>query len=507
MADRKKTGPNLYVNTGRIPPQATEIEEMVLGAILLEYNKIPIGIWGSLKPELFYIDAHSKIFTEILNLRNDKKPVDPGTVASALTKAGNLEMIGGRYALTTLLDRVASSANIEYHVLLIHQAYLKRELIRIGTECVNNMYDDTGDVFTQIASIITDVKNIEKGIFKRSEKDANALVDEIIEEMDKPKQEGLLGLSTGLKGLDFVLKGDKEGDLRVIGGETSSGKSILMCTEILNDCFNERKELLEDQIPTAVFSLEMPSKQLTFREISNLSSISNTKIKLNKLLPDEKTRLLSFLELFRKSKIFIDDTPGLSINEFETKAAILVAIHGVKKIFIDYFQLMKGDPNKKYGTRENELSDISRRLKTVAKELCITIIVYSQLGPEVQKRPLCIPTKNDLRECKALAHDADVLIFVYRPEYYEHILKELSDNQKSIYCKLFNISINDFNKMCFLIVDKNRDGELGKIPMAFNAELMRISDHWETLGAIELLNAAENDAQFQMYLSEVQDAF
>lgn len=473
---------------GRLPPQACDLEDLILGAIISDYNRIQLNVWGTLKAEYFYKDNYQKIFEEITNLRSQKKAVDIGTITAALRKAGTLEMIGGAYAIIQLVERVASSANIETHIAIIHQMFLKRELIRIGTECIGNMYDDTEDPFEQIKSIITQVKDLENGIFKRSEKNAIQLADEVIEEMGKPKIDGLLGEATGLKGLDFVVRGDQEGSLRAVAADTSVGKTIELCSEVLNSCFDDKKELLKEQIPTAVFSLEMPSKQLTFRLISNLSSIENTPIKTNRLTQDEKSRLEYYLDIFKKAKIYIDDTPGLSITEFETKAALLVAMYGVKRIYIDYYQLMKGDSSKKYGTRENELSDISRRLKTCAKELYISIVVYSQLGPEVHKRALSIPTLADLRECKAFGFDADVVMFIWRPDYYEHILNELKEKQTKIYCQLFNISIDEFTNMCFIIVAKNRDGELGKIPFKFEGKIMRISDHWLVKNAIKSIN-------------------
>lgn len=488
IENQTKRRETVYSGLGKLPPSACDLEEIILGAIISEFNRIPLNVWGILKPEFFYKNNHELIFREIVSLRSQKKSVDVATITASLRKAGNLEMIGGAYALTELMERVASSANIETHILIIHQMFLKRELIRIGTECIGNMYDDTQDPFEQIKSIITQVKDLENGIFKRSEKNSIQLADEVIEEMLKPKVDGLLGEPTGLKGLDFVVRGDQEGSLRAVAADTSVGKTIELCSEVLNSCFDDKKELLKEQIPTAVFSLEMPSKQLTFRLISNLSSIENTPIKTNRLTQIEKARLDYYLDLFKKAQIFIDDTPGLSITEFETKAALLVAIYGVKRIYIDYYQLMKGDPSKKYGTRENELSDISRRLKTCAKELYISIVVYSQLGPEVHKRPLSIPTLADLRECKAFGFDADIVMFIWRPEYYQNILDELKEKGSKIYCNLFNITIDEFENMCFLIVAKNRDGELGKIPMKFNSKIMRISDHYLVLDAIKPIN-------------------
>lgn len=479
---------NYHSGLGKLPPQATDLEEIILGAIISEYNNIPLNVWGLLKSEFFYKDSHMLIFRTIIFLRSERKSIDAATLTAALRKSGHLETIGGVFAITELMDRVASCANIEHHILIIHQMFLKRELIRIGTECIGKMYDDTEDPFTQIKSIITQVKDLENGIFKRCEKNSIQLAEEVIEEMLKPKHDGMLGDSTGLKGLDFVLRGDQPGSLRAVAADTSVGKTIELCTEVLNSCFDSDQKLLTEQIPTAIFSLEMPSKQLTFRLISNLSSIENTPIKTNRLTELEKNRLNGFIELFKQAEIYIDDTPGLSITEFETKVALLVALYGIKRVYIDYFQLMKGDPNKKYGTRENELSDISRRLKTCAKELYISIVVYSQLGPEVHKRPLSIPTLADLRECKAFGFDADIVMFIWRPEYYENILHELNDKQTKIFCKLFNVTIEQFENMCFIIVAKNRDGELGKIPFKFNGKIMRISDHYLILDAIRTYN-------------------
>lgn len=483
----KSTEIQIPSTLGKIPPQATDLEEIILGAILLQSTQIPLTVYHTLQPEFFYKDSHQKIYFAISELRHEGTAVDISTVTARLRHLGNLEAVGGPFGIVEITTRVASSANIEFHLLIIHQMFLKRELIRIGMDCMQNMYDDTTDPFEEIRSIISKIKSLEKGIFKRSESDSNDLMDELLSDMLEVKKDGLLGYPTGLKGLDHICRGDQKGSLKVIAAATSVGKTILLCTEALNCCFDSMKQLLENQTPTAIFSLEMPKKQLSYRLISNLSSIPNTSIKTNKMTNQESQRLVFFMNEFRKAQLYIDDTPGLTINECEAKCTMLVAM-GVRKVYIDYYQLMKGDPLKKYGTREQELADISRRLKILAKELDIAIILLAQIGEEVLKRKLHIPTLSDLRECKALAHDADTVVFIWRPEYYENVLDDLNNVIKRIYCILFNVNIEEFERMCFLIVAKNRDGELGKIPFKFDGKIMRICDNVLILDAIDRIN-------------------
>lgn len=487
------TNPTPYSGLGKLPPQATDVEEVILGALLLV--KVPQTVFSSLRAEFFYKDNHRIIYEAVAQLRIEKVPIDHLTVTAKLRKRGELEMIGGAYYLTELTSRIAGSANIEFHIRIIHEKYLQREIIRIGTESIQGMYDDTGDPFEQMVYILKQISDLKNNIFKRSEKRADQLMFEAIEEMHRPKPKGLLGLSTGLRGVDYITQGDQEGQLIIIAARPAMGKTAEMCSEILNCCFDANKETgklkaLSEQIPVACFSLEMGAVPLTFRMVSNMSEIDSLKIKKNVLTVQEQTRFEEFADLFSEAPIFIDDTPGLTIDEFETKAAMLVALYGVRKIYIDYLQLMKGERGKRYGNRDAEIGDITRRLKICAKELGITIIVLCQLNRDVEKRKWCKPTLADLRESGSIEQDADVVRFLWRPEYYPEVIKELNANfSGNILFPTFNLNIH-YENLLVSIIAKCRDEKTGDIPLKFKGAIMRVYDHPII---IDTINTIEND--------------
>lgn len=487
------TNPTPYSGLGKLPPQSVDLEEAVLGALMLE--KVNHAVFNGLKTEYFYKDSNQKIFNAITRLMLSKTPIDILTVTAQLRKEGELEMIGGAYYITKLTNRVASAANIDYHILIVHQMFIKRELIRIGTECINNMYEDTLDPFHQIASLVKQTTDLEKNIFKQTEKRADQLMFEAIEEMNRPKPKGLLGISTGMKGIDHITQGDQPGQLRIIAARPAMGKTAYMCSEMLNCCFYKDEEKgiqpLAQQTPVGCFSLEMKAIQLTFRMVSNLSDIDNLKIKKNELTAQEQGRFEEYAAMYSDAPIFVDDTPALHIDEFEIKASMMVALHGIKKIYIDYMQLMKGERGKKYGNREAEVSDISRRLKICANELGITIIALCQLSREVEKRKFCKPQLSDLRESGSIEQDADVVMFLWRPEYYPDVMTELTKPQSpGITFRLLNIVIHEYEGLIVCIIAKCREESTGDIPLKAKLGIMRISDNNKV---IDRINEIEND--------------
>lgn len=486
------TNPTPYSGLGKLPPQAIDLEEAILGALMLE--KVNQGIFNMLHPTYFYKDNHQKIFQTIQNLRFKKEPIDILTVTAELRKQGELEMIGGAYYITELTNRVASAHNIEFHIRIVHQMFLKRELIRISYQCGNNSYDDTIDPFHEITKLVTEVTDLEKNIFRQTEKRADQLIYEAIEEMNRPKPKGLLGISTGMKGIDHITQGDQPGQLRIVAARPAMGKTAYMCSEMLNCCFyrDEVKGIqqLANQIPVGCFSLEMKAVQLTFRMVSNLSDIDNLKIKKNELTAQEYARFEEYAAMYSAAPIFVDDTPALHIDEFEIKASMIVALHGIKKIYIDYMQLMKGERGKKYGNREAEVSDISRRLKICANELGITIIALCQLSREVEKRKFCKPQLSDLRESGSIEQDADVVMFLWRPEYYPDVMAELNKPEGGIIIRLLNIKITSYEGLIIAIIAKCREESTGDIPLKAKLSIMRITDNNQVL---DRLNEMEND--------------
>lgn len=482
------TNPTPYSGLGKLPPQAVDLEEAILGALMVD--RVEQQVFSMVRAEYFYKDSHQRIYQAIVQLRGEKTPVDILTVTAKLRSMGELEMIGGAYYITELTNRVASAANIEYHIRIVHEAFLKREIIRVGTVGIQESYDDTTDVFQIMILLLKELSDLKNNIYKRSEKRADQLIHEAIEEMNRPKPNGLLGPSTGFRGIDHITQGDQEGQLIIDAARPAMGKTAKMCSEILNCCFEPKTgNALPEQIPVACFSLEMRAVQLTFRMVSNMSEIPNLKIKKNELNDQEQLRFHEFAEKFGAAPIYIDDTPGLSIDEFEIKAAILVALYGVRKIYIDYLQLMKGERGKKYSNRDAEIGDITRRLKTVANELGITIIVACQLNREVEKRKWCMPTLADLRESGSIEQDADVVRFLWRPEYYPDVMKELNGPEGKIKIDLFNIDITDFSGLIICIIAKCREERTGKVPLKFKGNIMRVSDHSQVLDALDVLQS------------------
>lgn len=498
------SNPTPYSGLGKLPPQATDLEELVLGAIMLE-NTIPMTVWNTIRPEFFYKDSHQLICRAIFDMRFEKLPIDISTVTARLRKMGSLEMVGGAYYITELTNRVASSANIEYHLLIVHQMYMKRELIRMGMECAGNMYDDTTDPFDEIKSILKQLATLERGIFKRTEKDAKELVQEAIKEMTRPKPKGLLGISTGLRGIDKITQGDQPGQLRIVAARPAMGKTAYMCSEILACVYNFKNDKFlpaEEQIPVGCFSLEMRGVQLTFRMLSSVSQIDNLKIKKNQLTNDEYIRFVHYSDQYQEAPIFIDDTPGISIDEVVMKIAIWVALYGVKKVYIDYIQLMKGIKGKNYrGNRDQEVGDISRELKTCASDLGITIIALAQLSREVEKRRFCKPQLSDLRESGSIEQDADVVQFLWRPEYYPHVMDELLKPEGNITIDPYNYKITSYSGLIIAIIAKCREEQTGYIPLTFKGSIMQVCDHKEFLHVLDQhelnINAlSEGDAPF-----------
>jgi replicative DNA helicase len=482
------TNPTPFSGLGKLPPQAIDLEEAVLGSLMLE--KVPQEIFNMVRPEYFYVDKHQRIYHAIVQVRGERSPVDILTVTAKLRKMGELEMIGGAYYITELTNRVASASNIEFHIRIIHEAFLKREIIRIGTQGIQESYEDTTDVFDSLIFLLKELSDLKNNIYKRSEKRADQLIYEAVQEMNRPKPKGLLGLSTGFRGIDHITQGDQESQLIIEAARPGMGKTAKMCSEMLNCCFDPTtQQPLQEQIPVACFSLEMRAVQLTFRMVSNMSEIPNLKIKKNLLTPDEHIRFNDFAERFAAAPIFIDDTPGLTIDEFEIKAAILVALYGVRKIYIDYLQLMKGERGKKYSNRDAEIGDITRRLKTCANELGITIIVACQLNREVEKRKWCMPTLADLRESGSIEQDADIVRFLWRPEYYPEVMKDLTGPEGKIRVELFNFDITNFEGVIFCIIAKCREERTGKVPLKFRGNIMRVADNKTVLDIIDALES------------------
>ncbi len=376
-----------------------------------------------LQPDAFYKTAHQYIFNAIYQLFHDSQPIDLLTVSSALRKDGKLEIVGGEFYLVQLSQRVASSAHIEFHARIILQKFIQRSLIRISNEIIETAYKDSTDVFDLLDEAESKLYDVTQGNIKRSSQSAQNLVIEAktrIEEISK--REGLSGVSTGFQKLDKLTSGWQPSDLIVIAARPGMGKTALTLSMA-------RDIAVTKEIPVAFFSLEMSSVQLITRLISAETGLSSEKLRTGKLADHEWQQLNVKVTDLEKAPLFIDDTPSLSIFDLRAKARRLASQNGIKLIIVDYLQLMTAGSSSKVGNREQEISTISRNLKALAKELDVPVIALSQLSRAVEtrggtKRPML----SDLRESGAIEQDADIVSFIYRPEYYN--IDEWDDDEQ-----------------------------------------------------------------------------
>ncbi len=413
---------------GKIPPQAKELEEAILGAIMLEKSAFDTVI-EILKPECFYVDAHQKIFKAMQGLAIKSLPIDMLTVVEELKLREELEIIGGPYYVTKLTNAVVSSANIDAHSRIVLQKFIQRELIRISGEIIGDAYEDSTDVFDLLDSAEGKLFEITNNHLRKNFDDIDSVLVKTfnrIEDM-RNRQDDITGVPTGFPTLDKITYGWQPTDLIILAARPSVGKTAFA----LNLA---RTAALHPTKPTAVafFSLEMSSSQLVQRILSAESEIWLEKIARGKLEEHEMKQLYKRgFDRLSKAPIFIDDSAALNIFELRAKCRRLKNKHNVGIIIIDYLQLMSGSADRN-SNREQEISKISRDLKSLAKELQVPIIALSQLSREVEKRKEGnkMPQLSDLRESGAIEQDADLVMFLYRPEYYEVTTDEFGESNK-----------------------------------------------------------------------------
>ncbi len=443
---RKPTINQVINEHGKVPPQAVDLEEAVLGAIMLEKDALTAVI-DILKPDVFYKDAHKTIYEAITRLFAKSEPVDILTVTEELKKSGELEIIGGPYYITQLTNRVASAANVEYHVRIITQKAIQRELIKISSDIIKDAYEDTTDVFDLLDNAEQKLFSVSETNLRRNYDDMQSMVKEAITEIEaaRDSKTHLRGIPSGFTELDRVTSGWQKSDLIIIASRPGMGKTAFTLSMARNIA-------VEFSRPVAVFSLEMSSIQLVTRLISSETQLPSEKLKKGNLENYEWEQLNSKISSLEDARIFIDDTPALTIFELRAKCRRLKAQHDIEIVFVDYLQLMSGTAETK-GNREQEISSISRSLKSLAKELDVPIIALSQLSRAVEtrggsKRPIL----SDLRESGAIEQDADLVIFLYRPEYY----KIDQDDEGNMTAGMADV-----------IVAKHRNGPLKDVKLRF----------------------------------------
>ena len=441
------------IETGKVPPQAVDVEEAVLGAMMIEPNCVP-DVLDSLTADCFYKEANRKVFMAISSLSSEHQPVDIYTVSEELKRQGSIDEIGGPYYLSLLSSRVGAAAHVEYHVKILLQKYIQRELITISAEMQRDSFDDSIPVDDLLDNSQSKLFELAERNMKRATLPVQDVIKDTVAEIEanQDRTDGLSGLPSGFTGIDKITLGWQASDLVIIAARPAMGKTAFVLTMARNMAVDHR-------IPVAFFSLEMSSKQLVKRLLVSETGLSSEKIRGGKKLLDyELVQLHERIKDLTTAPLFIDDTRSISVYELRSKARRLVRNAGVKLIIIDYLQLMTGPPELR-GMREQEVSNISRSLKAIAKELDIPVIALSQLSRAVETRGgNKRPQLSDLRESGAIEQDADIVMFIHRPEYYG------TESETSVQGE------------AQVIIAKHRNGSTADVPMRFRASEARFVD-------------------------------
>jgi len=454
---KKSTLDKVHEVYGKTPPAVIEFEEAVLGALMLEKDAVHTVV-DILKPECFYTDAHSRIYKSILDLSLNHKPIDIHTVAQQLKINDDLDLVGGPFYLAQLTNKVASTAHLEYHSRIIAQKFIQRELIRVGANIQQKAFEEVDDVSDMLDAAEQELFNIAEGNIKKEVSRIDAVLRESIQMIENASKnpEGLTGVPSGFTELDRMTNGWQPSDLLIIAARPAMGKTAFVLSMARNTAVDHKR-------PVALFSLEMASVQLVNRLVSSESEIPSEKLKKGNLEDWEWQQLEHKIKNLAEAPIFIDDTPALSVFEFRAKLRRLVMQHKIELVIIDYLQLMTAGGQ---ASREQEVSTISRSLKAIAKELSVPIIALSQLNRSVEMRAGDKrPQLSDLRESGAIEQDADMVMFIHRPEYFGITEDELG---------------NSLIGMAEIIVAKHRSGSVGDVRLRFKKELTRFCDPEET---------------------------
>lgn len=413
---------------GKVPPQAKDLEEAVLGAIMLEKSAFDTVV-EILKPECFYVDANQRIYRAMLSLQQKNQPIDILTVVEELKSKGELEMVGGPYYVTRLTNAVVSSANIDAHSRIILQKFIQRELIRISGEIISESYEDSTDVFDLLDEAESKLFEITNNHLRKNFDSIDSVLVKTVQRIEdmRNRTEDITGVPSGFPSLDKVTYGWQPSDLVILAARPAVGKTAFALNLVRNAALSPTKPT-----PVAFFSLEMSSAQLVQRILSAESEIWLEKISRGKMEEHEMKQLYAKgIQKLAQAPIYIDDTAALNVFELRAKCRRLKNKHNIGLIIIDYLQLMSGGGGKNQN-REQEISTISRNLKTLAKELMVPIIALSQLSRavETRKEGNKMPQLSDLRESGAIEQDADMVMFIYRPEYYDITSNEMGESNK-----------------------------------------------------------------------------
>jgi replicative DNA helicase len=443
---------------GKLPPQALDLEQAVLGALMIEKDALTV-VLEILQPESFYHEKHQLIFKAVLELYDKLEPIDILTVTQKLRSKGELDLVGGAYYITELTTRVNSAANIETHARIISEHAIKRELISIATEIEKEAFEDTSDAFELLDKTEQALYHVSETNIRKNYADMRSILRTALEELQQRKnhENKLTGVPSGFTNLDRITSGWQKNDLIIIAARPGMGKTAFVVSAM-------RNAAVDFNMPVAIFSLEMSSVQLVNRLISAEAELDSEKIKKGNLEEYEWQQLNHKIKSLESAPIFIDDTPALSIRELRTKCRRLKTKHNIQMVIVDYLQLMSGEGNMKgtMGNREQEIAGISRALKNLAKELQVPVIALSQLSRAVEtrggdKRPQLA----DLRESGAIEQDADMVMFLYRPEYYGITEDEMGIPTQGV---------------GEVIIAKHRNGSLDTVKLKFIGKFTKFAD-------------------------------
>ena len=440
---------------GHLPPQAIELEEAVLGALMLEKESV-LAVQDVLTPEVFYKEAHQVIYRAISELSMELKPIDLYTVTEKLKQKKQLAAVGGASYLAELTQKVGSAAHVDFHAKIITQKYVQRELIRASIEIQKRSYDESIDVNDLIDSAESEIFKVAEGHVKRSVQNAKDVLAKALAQIEQASKNtsAFNGVPSGFMAIDRVTLGWQPSDLIIVAARPSMGKTAFVLSMA-------RNMAIDHEASVAFFSLEMSAVQLMMRLIVAETGLSGTDIKSGRLTPEQWRHLESATKPLGTAPLYIDDTPALSVFEFRSKARRLKIHHDIKIIVIDYLQLMTGNQDSK-GNREQEVAFISRTLKAIAKELDVPIIALSQLNRSTETRGGSKrPQLSDLRESGAIEQDADIVAFIHRPEYYG-----------------INTDENGMPTagMAEIIIAKHRNGAVTDVKLRFLKDQARFAD-------------------------------
>lgn len=443
---------------GRIPPQAVEVEQAVLGAMLIEPEAIPRAI-EILQPGTFYSDRHNKIYEAIRSLFDRTNPVDIITVTDELKRREELEAIGGAYYVSELTAKVANAANVEYHARIIAEKSLLRQMIETMGNLIGKAYDPGSDAFELLDSAESDIFQISESQLKRAASSMKDVLKETLTRLEgiHGREGGVTGVPSGFTKLDQMTAGWQPSDLVILAARPSMGKTAfaLACA---------RNAALHPKTPTgvAIFSLEMSAQQLAQRMLTSEARVDAQAARTGRLRDEDWPRMARAAGRLSEAAIFIDDTPGLSALELRAKCRRLKAEHDIGLVIVDYLQLMHGSTNNKNANREQEIAHISRSLKALAKELDVPVLALSQLSRAVETRGGDKrPQLSDLRESGSIEQDADVVGFIYRAERYGITVDENGNSTEG---------------MAELLIGKQRNGPIGDVRLAFVHQFARFEN-------------------------------